>query len=116
MPSGMNQLLKIPSGKSHLLQMSTGMSSLGTLSLTMRMMKRMSMVKMQDRGSLIAWLKGGGTILTLIMLTAKYHINLLFAPKGNERLCSKCDLIANFVHDGRPGEGSYKVFVQQKSE
>ncbi|KAI6692359.1 hypothetical protein NL676_020069 [Syzygium grande] len=33
-----------------------------------------------------------------------------------ERLRSKYDLIANVVHDGKPGEGSYRVFVQRKSE
>uniref|UniRef100_A0A803NYT0 Uncharacterized protein n=1 Tax=Cannabis sativa TaxID=3483 RepID=A0A803NYT0_CANSA len=37
-------------------------------------------------------------------------------PKENERLRSKYDLIANIVHDGKPGEGSYRVFVQRKSE
>ncbi|KAF9597833.1 hypothetical protein IFM89_021918, partial [Coptis chinensis] len=36
--------------------------------------------------------------------------------KDNEKLRSKYDLIANFVHDGKPGEGSYRVFVQRKSE
>ncbi|KAL8461577.1 hypothetical protein ACS0TY_032092 [Phlomoides rotata] len=34
----------------------------------------------------------------------------------NEKLRSKYDLIANIVHDGKPGEGSYRVFVQRKSE
>ncbi|KAK4368268.1 hypothetical protein RND71_012060 [Anisodus tanguticus] len=38
------------------------------------------------------------------------------APKENEKLRSKYDLIANIVHDGKPGEGSYRVFVQRKSE
>ncbi|KAH7430598.1 hypothetical protein KP509_08G005200 [Ceratopteris richardii] len=38
------------------------------------------------------------------------------APKRNEKLRSKYDLIANIVHDGKPGEGSYRVFVQRKSE
>ncbi|ONK69253.1 uncharacterized protein A4U43_C05F20920 [Asparagus officinalis] len=38
------------------------------------------------------------------------------APKENERLRSKYDLIANIVHDGKPGEGYYRVFVQRKSE
>lgn len=33
-----------------------------------------------------------------------------------EKLRSKYDLIANMVHDGKPGEGSYRVFVQRKSE
>ncbi|EXB41569.1 U4/U6.U5 tri-snRNP-associated protein 2 [Morus notabilis] len=37
-------------------------------------------------------------------------------PKVNEKLRSKYDLIANVVHDGKPGEGSYRVFVQRKSE
>ncbi|KAL9254034.1 Ubiquitin carboxyl-terminal hydrolase 39-like protein [Drosera capensis] len=37
-------------------------------------------------------------------------------PKGNEKLRSKYDLIANIVHDGKPGEGSYRAFVQRKSE
>lgn len=37
-------------------------------------------------------------------------------PKANEKLRSKYDLIANMVHDGKPGEGSYRVFVQRKSE
>ncbi|ERN18340.1 hypothetical protein AMTRI_Chr10g5070 [Amborella trichopoda] len=37
-------------------------------------------------------------------------------PNDNERLRSKYDLIANIVHDGKPGEGSYRVFVQRKSE
>ncbi|KAJ7561746.1 hypothetical protein O6H91_03G039700 [Diphasiastrum complanatum] len=34
----------------------------------------------------------------------------------NNRMRSKYDLIANLVHDGKPGEGSYRVFVQRKSE
>ncbi|XP_057960732.1 uncharacterized protein LOC131152847 [Malania oleifera] len=38
------------------------------------------------------------------------------APKENEKLHSKYDLIANIVHDGKPGEGFYRVFVQRKSE
>ncbi|XP_078438182.1 uncharacterized protein LOC144708644 [Wolffia australiana] len=38
------------------------------------------------------------------------------APKDDEKLRSKYDLIANVVHDGKPGEGSYRVFVQRKSE
>lgn len=37
-------------------------------------------------------------------------------PKDNKRLRSKYDLIANMVHDGKPGEGCYRVFVQRKSE
>lgn len=37
-------------------------------------------------------------------------------PKENEKLRSKYDLIANIVHDGKPGEGVYRVFVQRKSE
>lgn len=37
-------------------------------------------------------------------------------PNANEKLGSKFDLIANIVHDGKPGEGSYRAFVQRKSE
>ncbi|KAG9146041.1 hypothetical protein Leryth_016597 [Lithospermum erythrorhizon] len=37
-------------------------------------------------------------------------------PRENEKVRSKYDLIANIVHDGKPGEGSYRVFVQRKSE
>ncbi|GJN39168.1 hypothetical protein PR202_gb28269 [Eleusine coracana subsp. coracana] len=37
-------------------------------------------------------------------------------PKENDKLRSKYDLIANIVHDGKPGEGCYRVFVQRKSE
>lgn len=36
--------------------------------------------------------------------------------KENEKLRSKYDLIANMVHDGKPDEGLYRVFVQRKSE
>ncbi|GFQ04392.1 U4/U6.U5 tri-snrnp-associated protein 2 [Phtheirospermum japonicum] len=38
------------------------------------------------------------------------------ARNENEKMRSKYDLIANIVHDGKPGEGSYRVFVQRKSE
>ncbi|GAB2224714.1 hypothetical protein Droror1_Dr00005482 [Drosera rotundifolia] len=37
-------------------------------------------------------------------------------PKENKKLRSKYDLIANIVHDGKPGEGSYRAFVHRKSE
>jgi hypothetical protein len=37
-------------------------------------------------------------------------------PKENDKLRSKYDLIGNIVHDGKPGEGCYRVFVQRKSE
>jgi len=40
----------------------------------------------------------------------------LAPPKENKKLRSKYDLIANIVHDGKPGEGYYRVFVQRKSE
>ncbi|XP_050234061.1 uncharacterized protein LOC126682420 [Mercurialis annua] len=40
----------------------------------------------------------------------------LSTPMENERLRSKYDLIANMVHDGKPKEGFYRVFVQRKSE
>ncbi|GBG91782.1 hypothetical protein CBR_g53671 [Chara braunii] len=38
------------------------------------------------------------------------------AGKDGDKVKSKYDLIANLVHDGKPGEGSYRVFVQRKSE
>ncbi|XP_073110662.1 uncharacterized protein [Elaeis guineensis] len=38
------------------------------------------------------------------------------APRENKKLQSKYNLIANIVHGGKPGEGSYRVFVQRKSE
>lgn len=37
-------------------------------------------------------------------------------PKEGEKLRSKYDLIANIVHDGKPEDGYYRVFVQRKSE
>ncbi|KAH7674167.1 Ubiquitinyl hydrolase 1 protein [Dioscorea alata] len=37
-------------------------------------------------------------------------------PKENMKMRSKYDLIANIVHDGKPGEGVYRAFVQCKSE
>ncbi|CAM6089813.1 unnamed protein product [Calypogeia fissa] len=40
----------------------------------------------------------------------------LKVERESDRLLSKYDLIANLVHDGKPGEGSYRVFVQRKSE
>lgn len=33
------------------------------------------------------------------------------APRQNRKLRSKYDLIANIIHDGKPEEGSYRVFV-----
>ncbi|XP_010538757.1 PREDICTED: U4/U6.U5 tri-snRNP-associated protein 2 [Tarenaya hassleriana] len=36
--------------------------------------------------------------------------------KEREKLRSKYDLIANIVHDGKPEDGYYRVFVQRKSE
>lgn len=35
---------------------------------------------------------------------------------SGQQMRSKYDLIANIVHDGKPGEGSYRVYVQRKSE
>ncbi|KAG8387674.1 hypothetical protein BUALT_Bualt02G0045900 [Buddleja alternifolia] len=35
---------------------------------------------------------------------------------ANERVRSRYDLIANIVHNGKPCEGSYKAFVQRKSD
>ncbi|OMO76944.1 Peptidase C19, ubiquitin carboxyl-terminal hydrolase 2 [Corchorus capsularis] len=46
----------------------------------------------------------------------KDYIPLPAPIKENERLRSKYDLIANVVHDGKPDEGFYRVFVQRKSE
>ncbi|WJX36633.1 hypothetical protein P8452_24491 [Trifolium repens] len=37
-------------------------------------------------------------------------------PRENQKLHSKYDLIANIVHDGKPGNGSYRAFVQRKSK
>jgi len=48
-------------------------------------------------------------------LELKDYIPLPMA-KENEKLQSKYDLIANIVHDGKPDEGFYRVFVQRKSE
>ncbi|KAK9267441.1 hypothetical protein L1049_009867 [Liquidambar formosana] len=48
-------------------------------------------------------------------LKLKDYIPLL-TLKENEKLRSKYDLIANIVHDGKPGEGVYRVFVQRKYE
>lgn len=42
--------------------------------------------------------------------------NKKMQSKDHEKLRSKYDLIANIVHDGKPNEGSYRVFVQRKSE
>nr|XP_043634910.1 U4/U6.U5 tri-snRNP-associated protein 2-like [Erigeron canadensis] len=49
-------------------------------------------------------------------LELKDYIPLPTPAKEEERVRSKYDLIANIVHDGKPGEGSYRVFVQRKSE
>ncbi|CAA0826485.1 Ubiquitin C-terminal hydrolases superfamily protein [Striga hermonthica] len=49
-------------------------------------------------------------------LELKDYIPLPTPRNENEKLRSKYDLIANVVHDGKPGEGSYRVFVQRKSE
>ncbi|KAK9706331.1 hypothetical protein RND81_07G117100 [Saponaria officinalis] len=37
-------------------------------------------------------------------------------PKEGEKWRSKYDLIANIVHEGKPSEGTYRAFVQRKSE
>ncbi|CAB4284411.1 unnamed protein product [Prunus armeniaca] len=52
---------------------------------------------------------------TLVYFRGKDYIPVSI-PKENESLRSKYDLIANIVHDGKPGEGSYRIFVQRKSE
>ncbi|XWS12914.1 hypothetical protein CRYUN_Cryun37aG0131300 [Craigia yunnanensis] len=49
-------------------------------------------------------------------LELKDYIPLPAPTKENERFRSKYDLIANIVHDGKPDEGFYRVFVQRKSE
>ncbi|GLT26675.1 hypothetical protein SLA2020_017220 [Shorea laevis] len=49
-------------------------------------------------------------------LELKDYIPLPVPTNENERLRSKYDLIANIVHDGKPDEGFYRVFVQRKSE
>ncbi|XP_076906027.1 uncharacterized protein LOC143561971 [Bidens hawaiensis] len=36
--------------------------------------------------------------------------------KDDERACATYDLIANIVHECKPGEGAHKVFVQHKSQ
>lgn len=38
------------------------------------------------------------------------------ATEESEKSQTKYDLIANIVHDGEPDKGSYRVFVQRKSE
>lgn len=48
-------------------------------------------------------------------LELKDYIPLPTSADG-ERQRTKYDLIANIVHDGKPGEGSYRVFVQRKSD
>eukprot|EP00271_Cylindrocystis_brebissonii_P013304 TRINITY_DN33042_c0_g1_i1.p1 TRINITY_DN33042_c0_g1~~TRINITY_DN33042_c0_g1_i1.p1 ORF type:complete len:562 (-),score=128.76 TRINITY_DN33042_c0_g1_i1:329-2014(-) len=40
----------------------------------------------------------------------------LEAQQDGQRVRSKYDLIATLVHDGKPGEGLHRVFVQRKSE
>lgn len=49
-------------------------------------------------------------------LELKDYIPLPAPANENEKLRSKYDLIANIVHDGKPDEGFYRVFVQRKSE
>ncbi|GJY87072.1 U4/U6.U5 tri-snRNP-associated protein 2-like protein [Tanacetum coccineum] len=51
-------------------------------------------------------------------LELKDYIPLPTPPKEEEekKLRSKYDLIANIVHEGKAGEGSYKVSVKRKSE
>ncbi|GJX99764.1 U4/U6.U5 tri-snRNP-associated protein 2 [Tanacetum coccineum] len=51
-------------------------------------------------------------------LELKDYIPLPTPPREEEekKLRTKYDLIANIVHEGKPGEGSYKVSVQRKSE
>ena len=64
------------------------------------------------------------TLTQLILVSVNFPVkNLelkdyipLPTPKENEKLRSKYDLIANVVHDSKPGKGFYRVFVQRKSE
>ncbi|KAE8689674.1 mitochondrial import inner membrane translocase subunit tim16-A-like [Hibiscus syriacus] len=49
-------------------------------------------------------------------LELKDYIPLPAPTKDNEKLRTKYDLIANIVHDGKPDEGFYRVFVQRKYE
>ncbi|GMJ14547.1 hypothetical protein like AT4G22350 [Hibiscus trionum] len=49
-------------------------------------------------------------------LELKDYIPLPAPTKENEKIRTKYDLIANIVHDGKPDEGFYRVFVQRKSE
>ncbi|MBA0839992.1 hypothetical protein Goarm_005672, partial [Gossypium armourianum] len=64
----------------------------------------------------------GETVTTTVLnfpvknLELKDYIPLPAPNKENEKLRSKYDLIANIVHDGKPDEGFYRVFVQRKSE
>ncbi|CAE6182995.1 unnamed protein product [Arabidopsis arenosa] len=44
-----------------------------------------------------------------------YIPSLPRAPEG-EKVCSKYNLIANIVHDGKPEDGYFRVFVQRKSQ
>jgi U4/U6.U5 tri-snRNP-associated protein 2 len=44
-----------------------------------------------------------------------YIPSLPRAPEG-ENVCSKYNLIANIVHDGKPEDGYFRVFVQRKSQ
>ncbi|PNY10696.1 U4/U6.U5 tri-snRNP-associated protein 2-like [Trifolium pratense] len=49
-------------------------------------------------------------------LELKDYIPLPTAKENLQNFCSKYDLIANIVHDGKPGEGSYRAFVHRKSQ
>eukprot|EP00245_Coleochaete_scutata_P003259 TRINITY_DN1475_c2_g2_i1.p2 TRINITY_DN1475_c2_g2~~TRINITY_DN1475_c2_g2_i1.p2 ORF type:complete len:165 (-),score=33.56 TRINITY_DN1475_c2_g2_i1:76-540(-) len=48
-------------------------------------------------------------------LELKDYIPLPPVREGSKQR-SKYDLIANLVHDGKPGDGAYRVFVQRQSE
>ncbi|GAV65210.1 UCH domain-containing protein/zf-UBP domain-containing protein, partial [Cephalotus follicularis] len=55
---------------------------------------------------------------TLVNFPVKNFLlkNYIPLPTPEESETSKYDLIANIVHDGKPTEGYYRVFVQRKSE
>lgn len=44
-----------------------------------------------------------------------YIPSLPTAAEG-EKTCTKYNLIANVVHDGKPEDGYFRVFVQRKSQ
>ncbi|KAG6498724.1 hypothetical protein ZIOFF_038446 [Zingiber officinale] len=80
--------------------------------------------KWKTTGSEIARLVNKGKLIWHVIFVVNFPVkNLelkdyipLPPPKDKRKLRSKYDLIGNIVHDGKPGEGYYRVFVQRKSE